>query len=273
MAAEDTTGLNWGTADLEREWIKRERLGPGMVVYESLNGVREDGESLEDDEGTGARQAVVDVSYEASGLGSGASFAEPVTPTATATVTATATRTVVSEERVVEPVVEATATAPAPAAAEVDPSTQFTAEEIRVEQVKKDLTAAAMPTSRVSRLLHYGGTLLAENRTGTIRAECCLSISHLFTTMFSALIRNIGLAASLGVGAFTETVRRSVGRGTANAESPVFLTPANMDRLVSKLTRMRGAALKLGQMLSIQGTVCCCYCCFVHCVGLFEDAY
>ncbi|KAG0080141.1 hypothetical protein BGZ90_000495 [Linnemannia elongata] len=224
MAAEDTTGLNWGTADLEREWVKKERLGPGMVVYESLNGIREDGEILEDDEGTGtgARQevAVEDVSYVASGSGSGASFAEPVTPTAAA-ATATATRTVVSEKRGAEPVVKATTTAAAavhaPAAAEINPATQFLEEEIRAEQVKKNLTAAAMPTSRVSRLLHYGG-----------------------------------LAASLGVGAFTETVRRSVGRGTANAESPVFLTPANMDRLVSKLTRMRGAALKLGQMLSIQ---------------------
>lgn len=224
MAAEDTTGLNWGTADLEREWVKKERLGPGMVVYESLNGIREDGDILEDDEGTvtGARQevAVEDVSYVASGSGSGVSFAEPVTPTAAA-ATATATRTVVSEKRGAEPVVKATTTAAAavhaPAAAEIDPATQFTEEEIRAEQVKKNLTAAAMPTSRVSRLLHYGG-----------------------------------LAASLGVGAFTETVRRSVGRGTANAESPVFLTPANMDRLVSKLTRMRGAALKLGQMLSIQ---------------------
>lgn len=44
-----------------------------------------------------------------------------------------------------------------------------------------------------------------------------------------------------------------MGRGTGSSESPAFLTPANMDRLVSKLTRMRGAALKLGQMLSIQG--------------------
>lgn len=214
MAAEDTTGLNWGTADLEREWIKKERLGPGMVVYESLNGVREDGESLEDDEVTGTGQiGVKDISSVASGSGSGVSFAEPLTPTATAT------KTVVPEKPVAEQVVKASTTAAAPvsATAEVDPATQFTEEEIRAEQVTKNLTAAAMPTSRVSRLLHYGG-----------------------------------LAASLGVGAFTETVRRSVGRGTANAESPVFLTPANMDRLVSKLTRMRGAALKLGQMLSIQ---------------------
>jgi hypothetical protein len=32
-----------------------------------------------------------------------------------------------------------------------------------------------------------------------------------------------------------------------------MLTEANVSRLVDKLTRMRGAALKLGQFLSIQG--------------------
>lgn len=32
-----------------------------------------------------------------------------------------------------------------------------------------------------------------------------------------------------------------------------FLTPANAERIVETLCRVRGAALKLGQMLSIQG--------------------
>jgi predicted unusual protein kinase regulating ubiquinone biosynthesis (AarF/ABC1/UbiB family) len=33
----------------------------------------------------------------------------------------------------------------------------------------------------------------------------------------------------------------------------VMLSEKNVDRLVEKLSRMRGAALKMGQMLSIQG--------------------
>jgi aarF domain-containing kinase len=33
-----------------------------------------------------------------------------------------------------------------------------------------------------------------------------------------------------------------------------FLTPANAERIVDTLCRVRGAALKLGQMISIQGT-------------------
>ncbi|KAG0275450.1 hypothetical protein BGZ95_008767 [Linnemannia exigua] len=233
MSAEDSTGLNWGTADLEYEWRRKGRVGPGIVVYENLTGRGEGVEGGEEDQfeqeverfeqvatGTGAginvaeEQAKSQASSFGASAGSAPTYAAPTT-----------TATTMFEERVVEPVVKATAAAAAASSptplqeqdAAIEPSTRFTEEEIRAEQVKKNLTAAAMPTSRVSRLLHYGG-----------------------------------LAASLGVGAITETVRRSVGRGTANADSPVFLTPANMDRLVSKLTRMRGAALKLGQMLSIQ---------------------
>jgi aarF domain-containing kinase len=34
-----------------------------------------------------------------------------------------------------------------------------------------------------------------------------------------------------------------------------MMTEANLTRLVSKLTQMRGAALKVGQFLSIQGLI------------------
>ncbi|KAF5302370.1 hypothetical protein FQA39_LY10409 [Lamprigera yunnana] len=59
------------------------------------------------------------------------------------------------------------------------------------------------------------------------------------------------LAAGLGVGTAAEYVRRSIGFGSKN-ESSTFLTKANMDRIVDTLCKVRGAALKLGQMLSIQ---------------------
>ena len=36
-------------------------------------------------------------------------------------------------------------------------------------------------------------------------------------------------------------------------EGNVILTEANMERIVETLCKVRGAALKLGQMLSIQG--------------------
>lgn len=61
-----------------------------------------------------------------------------------------------------------------------------------------------------------------------------------------------GLAASLSYGAASELLRRST---TSHADStqPVMMTEANITRLVSKLSQMRGAALKLGQFMSIQG--------------------
>lgn len=57
----------------------------------------------------------------------------------------------------------------------------------------------------------------------------------------------------LGIGAVTEYAKRSVGASNEGSSSNVFLNDANLERIVDTLCRMRGAALKLGQMLSIQG--------------------
>ncbi|KAJ7330689.1 Atypical kinase coq8b, mitochondrial [Desmophyllum pertusum] len=65
------------------------------------------------------------------------------------------------------------------------------------------------------------------------------------------------LVAGLGLGALAEVTKRQLGLGKAGlsvaelAGSP-FLSEANAERIVSTLCKMRGAALKLGQMLSIQ---------------------
>jgi hypothetical protein len=64
----------------------------------------------------------------------------------------------------------------------------------------------------------------------------------------------IGLAASLGYGAASEIIRRT-GSGANDQQSSVMMTEANIARLVSKLSQMRGAALKLGQFMSIQGAL------------------
>lgn len=60
----------------------------------------------------------------------------------------------------------------------------------------------------------------------------------------------IALAASLSFGAASETLKRSTGGGGTGS---VFMSDANVRRLVATLGRMRGAALKLGQFMSIQG--------------------
>uniref|UniRef100_A0A131YDK4 Chaperone activity of bc1 complex like mitochondrial n=1 Tax=Rhipicephalus appendiculatus TaxID=34631 RepID=A0A131YDK4_RHIAP len=85
--------------------------------------------------------------------------------------------------------------------------------------------ATKVPASRVGRLMSYGG-----------------------------------LAAGLGLGALAEVTRRTLGMtdpktgmGSAvlSADNP-FLTQANISRIVDTLCKVRGAALKIGQILSIQ---------------------
>ena len=57
----------------------------------------------------------------------------------------------------------------------------------------------------------------------------------------------------MAFGAVGESFRRVTGGGAPGGS--VVLSEANMERLVAKLSRMRGAALKLGQMMSFQGKV------------------
>ncbi|KAL1435282.1 hypothetical protein MTO96_011199 [Rhipicephalus appendiculatus] len=86
--------------------------------------------------------------------------------------------------------------------------------------------ATKVPASRVGRLMSYGG-----------------------------------LAAGLGLGALAEVTRRTLGMtdpktgmGSAvlSADNP-FLTQANISRIVDTLCKVRGAALKIGQILQYSG--------------------
>lgn len=75
-------------------------------------------------------------------------------------------------------------------------------------------------------------------------------------TRISRLVNFGGLAVGLGIGAIAEVAKQSLGgkqKGDMNAllDSP-FLSEANAERIVSTLCKVRGAALKIGQMLSIQ---------------------
>jgi len=85
-----------------------------------------------------------------------------------------------------------------------------------------------------------------ENRVPTGRIERLASFS--------------GLAAGLALGAGVELTKRAVGISENRPEktladsfidTTVLLNPANAERIVDTLCRVRGAALKLGQMLSI----------------------
>ncbi|KAF4629451.1 hypothetical protein G7Y89_g8691 [Cudoniella acicularis] len=77
-----------------------------------------------------------------------------------------------------------------------------------------ELRESKVPSSRIGRLWNYGG-----------------------------------LAASMFGGAISEGISRLSGSG---GEGSFLLSAGNMERLVAKLSRMRGAALKMGQMISFQ---------------------
>lgn len=56
----------------------------------------------------------------------------------------------------------------------------------------------------------------------------------------------------MAFGAVGESLRRATGMSHGKAR-PLMLSAGNLERLVAKLSKMRGAALKLGQMMSFQG--------------------
>uniref|UniRef100_A0A667XY63 Coenzyme Q8B n=1 Tax=Myripristis murdjan TaxID=586833 RepID=A0A667XY63_9TELE len=75
-------------------------------------------------------------------------------------------------------------------------------------------------------------------------------------TRISRLVNFGGLAVGLGLGAIAEVAKQSLGGkrpGEMGAllDSPL-LSEANAERIVNTLCKVRGAALKIGQMLSIQ---------------------
>lgn len=76
--------------------------------------------------------------------------------------------------------------------------------------------------------------------------------SRVPSSQFGRLWQYGGLATSMALGAVGESFRRVMGSSQDSAGS-LMLSAGNMKRLVAKLSRMRGAALKLGQMMSFQG--------------------
>lgn len=62
-----------------------------------------------------------------------------------------------------------------------------------------------------------------------------------------------GLVAGIGLGTVAELAKRNIGLSDKNAsKGSLVLNEANANRIVETLCKVRGAVLKLGQMLSIQ---------------------
>ena len=108
--------------------------------------------------------------------------------------------------------------------AEHDPSTSpsgFVAEAARPPSASAHAVQGNIPTSPITRAMHFGGL-------------------------------GLGLAA----GAAAAAVRRGAGLQEAEgAAGSLVMTEANVERLASTLCRLRGAALKVGQMLSFNDSV------------------
>ena len=92
----------------------------------------------------------------------------------------------------------------------------------------------------------------AETSTATPAAENApyeMQESRVPESRFGRLWQYGGLATSMAFGAVGEGLKRFTGSGN---DGSLVLSEANMNRLVAKLSKMRGAALKLGQMMSFQ---------------------
>ncbi|GAA5937913.1 hypothetical protein JCM1841_003874 [Sporobolomyces salmonicolor] len=96
---------------------------------------------------------------------------------------------------------------------------------------------------------------LAAEQSAFLKAAAPLKSSRVPASRLGRLMHYGGLAAGLGWGMASEALRRSTSAGDSTEPRPgLLLSEANVERLVNKLSKMRGAALKLGQFLSIQDT-------------------
>ncbi|KAL9122227.1 MAG: hypothetical protein Q9187_001218 [Circinaria calcarea] len=95
--------------------------------------------------------------------------------------------------------------------------------------------------------------ILEDVAAGTIKSPYQMHESRVPSSRFGRLWQYGGLATSMAFGAVGESFRRATGTSGGDGGS-LALSAANMERLVAKLSRMRGAALKLGQMMSFQDT-------------------
>ncbi|KAF3992588.1 hypothetical protein FT663_02241 [Candidozyma haemuli var. vulneris] len=81
-----------------------------------------------------------------------------------------------------------------------------------------DMSQSEVPSTRLARMFHYGS-----------------------------------LAAGMGFSAASHGLRQvAQGNGSTLSMKQLFLSPANIERMARKFSKMRGAALKIGQMMSFQ---------------------
>lgn len=77
-----------------------------------------------------------------------------------------------------------------------------------------------------------------------------LESSRVPSNQFERIYHYGSLVTSMGLGALVESMKRLASNDKKSGS--VFLSEQNMELLVRKLSRMRGAALKIGQLISFQ---------------------
>ncbi|CAK9817763.1 Atypical kinase COQ8B, mitochondrial [Anthophora quadrimaculata] len=124
---------------------------------------------------------------------------------------------------------------------------------------KQDSTAEADSVSKVTENVKVISKNPQIKPKPTVRPKQTLSpnakAQKVPATRFQRMISFGTLGVGLGVGTVAEYTRRTFGlkeQGLGDTFDSLFLTKANAERIVSTLCKVRGAALKIGQILSIQ---------------------
>ncbi|KAF2005476.1 ABC1-domain-containing protein [Amniculicola lignicola CBS 123094] len=107
-------------------------------------------------------------------------------------------------------------------------------------QLAKDVDSASSPASEIPQ------DMIDEPRKAYELRESRVPSSRL-----GRIWQYAGLGTSMALGAVGEGLRRATGTAAA-AGGSLMLSPGNLELLVAKLSRMRGAALKIGQVISFQ---------------------
>ncbi|XP_014559972.1 hypothetical protein COCVIDRAFT_90496 [Bipolaris victoriae FI3] len=92
---------------------------------------------------------------------------------------------------------------------------------------------------------------LSEIAATSEKTAYTLRESRVPSSRFGRIWQYAGLGTSMALGAVGEGLRRATG-SAASTTGSLMLSERNLEILVAKLSRMRGAALKLGQMISFQ---------------------
>lgn len=83
--------------------------------------------------------------------------------------------------------------------------------------------------------------------------EFQMSLSEVPSTRLARIFHYGSLAAGMGLGAATQGIKHyASGNKTSISMKSLILSPQNIERMAKKFSKMRGAALKIGQMMSFQ---------------------